>query len=111
MAIWKFLYGRKAKLQRTVSSFFQFTMVLQTSSCPFSYSYLSHKDIILLIPPREFFLFFIKKDTLELPYINTWCLSGTVGENGHSTLIQEYVSVTQMTVLKKNLCSRINELN
>ncbi len=45
-------------------------------------------------------------DALELPYVSTWCLSGTVGENGRSTLkslMQENVSLTQMAFLKKSM--------
>ncbi len=41
-------------------------------------------------------------DALELPYVSTWCLSGTVGENGRSTLMplmQENISLTQMAFL------------
>lgn len=105
MAIWIFLYGRKAKLQCTVSSSFQFTMVLQTSLYPFLFIYLSHKDIILLITASECSIY-LEKGTLELPYVNTWCLSGTVGENSLSTLMphmQENVSVTQMILLKKKI--------
>lgn len=45
-------------------------------------------------------------DALELPYVSTWCLSGTVGESGRSTLMplmQENVSLTQMAFLKKSM--------
>lgn len=101
MAIWIFLDGRKAKLHVLFPPPFnsQFTLNI---FIPFFF-YASHKDIILLITPSEC-CFYLEKGTLELPYGNTWCLSGTVGENSLSTLMphmQENVSVTQMILLKK----------